>query len=580
MLRSKEGLSIKPMTRPRDARDICARQMGRTGVPYGAAGGVARDAGLDAGERGQAAISLLLMLGVFLLGTLALAVDFTNIWFHREAEQAAADAACLAGSMDLLATAGGTSLPSTGYTAGVASDCATKPSATMCSYASANGYAGSGLVAGAASNAVSWTFPASVSGVTTPSASAAPHPFLTVTVAENVRTFFLALLKLSKYQQVNVSSTCGLAGVKAAEPMMVLHPTMSGALSYNGGASITIVGGPARGLQVNSSSATAVGWAASGLANLSQGGGNQTGSDIGVVGGPATAPGSGAYSGGTTGSWKSGVGAIADPFGGVDAPASIKLIAPANTTSGKWVTYGTDGCPDNTNAHYPVSDDCIEFSPGYYPSGLSLPDNYSTAIFLPGIYYLNGSLTAGGSNLLRMAKPAGHLQTDGLMLYFFSGSLNLSGCSGCAKTNVDSVNATDLSCDGSAPTAALGAPATLSGNVLIAQCTSQGTYWDAGGDTPDSRGTPGVRGLLIFQDHGDTTAPSFSGSGSMVDSGALYFHSTGYQDVLSLSGAASSGSYFLGQIVVDQLSLSGSGSIRLALNPIPATSVLKAALLQ
>jgi len=534
-------------------------------------------------ESGQAAVSLLLMLSIFLLGTLALAIDFTNIWFHRQAEQAASDAACQAGAMDLLAVAGGTSLPAMGFTAGTASNCVSSSSATMCAYAKANGYAGAGLTAGAVSNSVSWTFPASVATVTTPSAAQAPHPFLTVTIAENVRTFFVSLLKLSQYQQVDVSSTCGLVGIKTAMPMLVLHPTMSGALTYSGGANITIVGGPATGLQVNSSSATAVDWAASGLADLSAGGPNQTGSNMAVVGGPATNPTSGsssAYNGGTTGLWKSGVLAIADPFAGVAAPASIKSITPANTTSGKWVSYGTDGCPDNTNAHYPTTDDCMEYSPGYYPSGIVLPDNYTTAIFLPGIYYLNGSLNAAGSNLLRMAKPSGGQQTDGIMLYFLTGSLNLSNCAGCTKSNVDSVNSTDLTCDGSSPPAALGAPSTLNGNVLIGQCAANGTYWDTGGDTTDSRGAPGTRGLLIFQDHGDTTQPSFAASGSMTTSGGLYFHSTSYADVLSLSGAASAGSYFLGEIVVDQLSLTGSGSISLALNGVPTAPVLKVALLQ
>jgi hypothetical protein len=537
----------------------------------------------DSSESGQAAVSLLLMLSLFLLGTLALAVDFTNVWFHRQAEQAAADSACQAGSMDLLAIAGGASLPAMGFTSGTASNCVTSPSSTMCTYANANGYNGSGLTAGAASNSVSWTFPASVTGVTAPAASVAPHPFLTVTIAENVRTFFVSLLKLSKVQQVNVSSTCGLVGVKSAAPMLILHPTMSGSLSYNGGARITIVGGPSRGLQVNSSSATAVTWAASGIVDLSAGGASHTGSDMAVVGGPSANPNNGssyAYDGGSTGSWKSSVLPIADPFGSVASPASIKSIVPVNTTSGAWVTYGTDGCPDNTNAHFPTTHDCIEFSPGYYPSGIVLPDGYSTAIFLPGIYYLNGSLNASGSNLLRMAKPSGSVQTDGMMLYFLTGSLNISGCAGCAKANVDSVNSTDLSCDGSAPPAGLGSPVTLSGNVLIAQCTAAGTYWDTGADTTDSRGSPGIRGLLIFQDHADTTAPLLTGSGSLITSGALYFHSTSYQDILNLSGGASSGSYFLGQIVVDQLNMSGSGLIKLALNPVPATSVLKAALLQ
>jgi Flp pilus assembly protein TadG len=62
---------------------------------------------LESTESGQAAISLILILGLFLLGVFGLAVDFTNMWFHRQAATAAADAACQAGAMDMLATAGG-----------------------------------------------------------------------------------------------------------------------------------------------------------------------------------------------------------------------------------------------------------------------------------------------------------------------------------------------------------------------------------------------------------------------------------------------------------------------------------------
>src|SRR5258708_7801386 len=185
------------------------------------------------------------------------------------------------------------------------------------------------------------------------------------------------------------------------------------------------------------------------------------------------------------------------------------------------------------------NESCMEFFPGYYPSGINLSsvmNNYSTAIFAPGIYYLNGSLSAGNSITVRMAKPAGYQRTDGVMFYFLTGSLNFSGCSGCSNSSIDNVNTTDLTCDGSSPPAALGMPSTISGNVLVGQCAQNGTYWDSAGDTTDSRGTPGSRGLLVFQDHGNTTNPQFTGSGSLAFSGALYFHSTSYADVLSLNG--------------------------------------------
>jgi uncharacterized membrane protein len=156
------------------------------------------------------------MLSLFLFGTLALAIDFANIWFHRQAAQAAADAACQAGSMDLLATAKGISLPAMGFTPGAAGDCVSSAGASICSYANVNGYNGAGLATTAASNSVSWMFPASVAGVVTPPATQAPHPFLAVTIAENVHTYFVSLLNLSQYQQIDVTSTCGLVEVTAS----------------------------------------------------------------------------------------------------------------------------------------------------------------------------------------------------------------------------------------------------------------------------------------------------------------------------------------------------------------------------
>ena len=45
---------------------------------------------------------LLLILGTFLLASVGFAVDLSSMWFHRQAAQSAADAACVAGAMDML----------------------------------------------------------------------------------------------------------------------------------------------------------------------------------------------------------------------------------------------------------------------------------------------------------------------------------------------------------------------------------------------------------------------------------------------------------------------------------------------
>ncbi len=535
------------------------------------------------GEEGQAAISLVLMLSFFLLAVLGFAVDVTNLWFHKQAARAAADAACQAGAMDMLAGQSGMST-SNNFTVGQNGDCATTPGSSICYYASANGYNGTGLSSSAASNSVSWTFPTSVPGVT----GVGANPFLNVSILENVRTYMMSLVTFANYQTVHIGCTCGVMQVKAAAPMVVLNPTISGAFKYSGGGGVTIAGGPSRSFQVNSSSPTAVSWSASGMLNLSAGGPNGTGSDVGIVGGPASIPGSGTcnsnsgFCGGTTGKWKSGVLAVGDPYASVPSPTR-PVAAPSPT----WVNYQQDGCPDQTlvyqyydaSAGKSVYKSCPEYSPGYYPSGINLGSS-TTAIFLPGIYYMGGSLNAGASATLRMAKPAGYQQTDGVMFYFLSGSMNISGCSGCTNSAVSPVNTTDLTCDGSAPPPSLGIPSTINGNVLWGQCSTNGTYWDTSGDTTDSRGAPGSRGLLVFQDHSNTASTVFSGSGQLSFSGALYMHSTSYGSVFNLSGGTSTGTFILGEVIADQVQLSGSGMIKLSLNPDATVNLPKAAIFE
>jgi hypothetical protein len=536
----------------------------------------------ESAESGQAAISLVLILGLFLLGVFGFAVDLTNIWFHRQTATAASDAACQAAALDMLSSAGGLPPPAPGFTAGTAGNCVSSSSATMCTYAKLNGYDGAGLNANAASNAVSWTFPASLPGVT---AGAGTYPFLKLSISENIRTYFISLVNASHFQTINVTTTCGLALVNEAAPMIVLDPIDPSSFKYSGTGALDILGGPGRGLQVNSSSATAVGWTASAIIDLSAGGPNHTGSDVGIVGGPTTIPTNGSssgFNGGTTGAWKSSVLPVPDPFSSVHAPS-----LPANAPAPKWVQYAVDGCPDHYNNVYVnnslPNESCLEFYPGYYPSGMnlgSLMNNYATAIFAPGIYYLNGSLTIGGSEVVRMAAPAGSNPTQGLMFYFLTGSLNLSG--GSSSHVIDPVSPSSITCDGNPPISSLGIPLIgISGNVLVAQCTTRGTYYDSAGDTTDSAGTPGSpgsRGLLFFEAHANPAAQAaFGGSAGLAFSGTMYFHSTtaASPDVLSMSGAGTSGTFIVGEIVSDQVILSGSGTIKLALNPAATTSVSK-----
>ena len=531
---------------------------------------VAQDA--ETGESGQAAIAMIFMAGLFLMSVLGLSVDMTNIWYHRQAASAAADAACQAGSLDMLSAAGGDTLSSAGFTVGANSDCVSNPSAVMCSYAAYNGYKGTGLVSGKASNSVSWKFLSAVSGVTPVTGS---NSYMNVTIAENVPSFFLRFLSGNNVQRINVTASCGSALVKSSAPIVVLHPTMSGALNYSNNAGMSILGGSIRSIQVNSTSPTAVTGGGGGYIDLSKGGPFGTGSDLSVTGGPSSAAGgSAAFMPGTTGHWKSNTLPLPDPYGSVAAPASVVSVTPSYGVNGTNAAYGVNGCPDSTSKK-----GCNEYAPGYYPNGLHISGS-NVSIFDPGIYYMNGSLKVDGGSTLRVAKPPGHQQTDGVMFFFLSGSMDVTGNSGTPTTTIDNVDARDLTCDGSYPPSSIGMGTSLAGNVLYAQCTTGNTYYDAGHDTPDTISSAGSRGLLVFQDHSNSTAPVLIGSGSMTFSGSLYFHSTGYNTQMSFGGGGSGGSYVLGEVVADQITLTGNGVLHMYLNPVPTFELAKVGMFQ
>src|SRR5579864_8537575 len=100
----------------------------------------------DSKESGQAAVFIMLALGLFLLGGIGLAVDMANLWMHRQAAQNAADAACTAAATSMVSVSG--SGTTGGFTVGTSFKCSSNSSASPCQYASFNGYNASELTAG------------------------------------------------------------------------------------------------------------------------------------------------------------------------------------------------------------------------------------------------------------------------------------------------------------------------------------------------------------------------------------------------------------------------------------------------
>jgi hypothetical protein len=575
-------------------------------------------------------VFLLLALGIFLLASMAFAVDLSNIWFHRQAAQSAADAACVAGAMDMLALQNGTLTSSPGFTVGTAGDCSASSSAALCQYAVFNGYSATTSAATWSSStagnavAVSWTFPTSVTGV---SSGSGTYPFLKVVVQEKPLTWFMALLSIHSLT-VGASCTCGLPGTSPPAPLVILNPTIGSALNISGGAHIVIAGGPQTSIQVNSSANGSPSTNASSNAIYCSGGSGYpidtstagpagTGGNVSVVGGPLSNQLCGAnyiMNNTTHAQWKSPAAVIADPFAGVSAPTlpsgkvaeaatPVATIAQGYTpavdatygyTSGTWVASGTDSCPNTAELQhyitysptYPkngglIFGNCLEFTPGYYPNGINTTSLAGYAndvvIFMPGIYYLNGNLNVGSSTTVRNAWVGTQPSTVGVMFYFVSGGPLFSGGSGAASSSITSVPSYYLNC--SSMTTPSGTPASLTGNILLSQCAASGTY--VGAPSSDSYSSTGKRGLLFFAGHSDTYNATLMGAGATLNfSGSFYFHNSSYADVVELDGAGGSTTYAIGSIVVDSLTLSGSGIIAMNVNTTSGTGSSAVGLLQ
>jgi hypothetical protein len=538
-----------------------------------------RKDGAGSSQSGQALVFLVIALGLVFVGAGALSVDMSNLWFHRQSAQNAADAACTAGAMDLLVSAqgGGTGHQGFAGTAGTSFNCSTGSAAIPCRYAAKNGYNSDGT-----GNVVSVSFPSTVPGVTAPPAGIAPNAFINVVVTDNIQTYFSGILSGNSVQVVRASATCGVVMARAPIPILLLNPTVSGALSGNGTPTIRILGGANQSIQINSNSTSAVSFG--GTIDLSKGGAGFNGSNLGTYGGP-TSP-TGTFLPGTNGKWISPSSPISDPYAGVPAPTTTGMTV----QSGPYLTGTTlNGCPDPAG--------CDEYAAGYYPNGIQIKN--VTAIFDPGIYYLNGTNKGGplelqANSMVRPSTvvPPAPNNIGGTVFYLTGTSGKCSGQNGlvCVGSNsgkggLTPFDTSRVQCPGGpAPDPNLGLPATLSGNVLLAPCT--GTYGDPLGQ---------YRGILFFGDRGSNAGGGWGGGGGFLLAGSMYFHqcnstiagagtncaaSGAFNANFDFQGNSGSSSYVLGDMVADTMSMGGTPNVNMALNPNAAYNTLKATLLR
>jgi hypothetical protein len=214
---------------------------------------------------------------------------------------------------------------------------------------------------------------------------------------------------------------------------------------------------------------------------------------------------------------------------------------------------------------------------------------YETALFVPGLYYLDQDLDINTNSCVRPATDTGD-GSKGVTFYFSgSKSLNLSGgdCNSAtispfvARASGSPVNDSVCITSGAgSSTLPATLPDSFSGSVLFGPCT--GTYGDPQG-TSDPAGEQ--RGLLFFQNPSSTpsggNAPSWTGGGTFWMVGNLYFHnSSSYNTSFTFNAGSSGTGYFTGAIITDQFTLGGNSNLQMYLNSLSGFVALKATFLK
>ena len=526
-------------------------------------------------DNGQLLLHFGLILGFFLLGFVGLATDYTNLWYHRQMVQSAADASCQGGAMDLFLLAEGSPTATMNFIPqqGATIDCSAAVTAAPCIIARYNGYDPA-----LPKNKVVLSFPATVPGINSPKWVGVPN--IKVDITEQVDRYFTQLFSSEKIP-VHASASCGLIAPPGPVPIIALHPTDPTTINMSGTQNaITVVGGPQTSIQVNSSNPNAVVGGSLTLIDLTHAGPYKTGGDVAVYGGTATKPSSVRL--GQTGSWDYPIPPISDPYMSVSAPSR-----PVDNGTYSSVAYGHDGCPDAVYG-------CTEFTPGYYPNGICVkggggcPHNSATtekgtAIFQPGLYYLGGlGLDLRSNSIARVTCCGGVADGDGSggVTFYFVGSATLSVDSNSGRPGQVDVYYRDGGVHNGVASRALQCaggianepeiPDTIDGNVLLGPCS--GTYGDPSGQ---------YRGFLYFQDRSAAASPSWQGGGSTLAAGFMYFHQcradgkgekcsapgpTAYGTTFNMGGNPGSGSYAVGSLVTDKIASNGNPGILMILN--------------
>lgn len=486
-------------------------------------------------ERGQVVILALVAMAIFVFGALGLAIDGANLYLQRQMAQAAADAAAQAAMMSIFNhsnTSGPSQFPTTAFT------CSTTSMATPCVYARNNGFGAT------AADTVTIDYPDAsvVPGISLSEVD--PVNLVRATVTRQVDTTLMRLLGPTS-SMVRAVAIAAILNTISPVPIIVTHPTRPASFAMNGNLVITICGGPARSIQVNSNNSVALEIKGNPLVNLSKAGpldaGNcttGTGADFGSYGGPS-GPSSGLswMSLGTTGKYIQPASPIEDPLRDVSPPAQPSPAPPPQN-----LANGVSGCPAA-----PLKP-CKLYSPGAYDYILVQNE---TAVFKPGLYYITSYTKLTGNNVGFGNASNGEMMMSqgfpdvpdfgqGMMVYNAGGgSFQVGANSGANLVGSD----------------------------------PNGTY----------------KGILFFQSR---NAPALEhrlgGGGGLVLKGTIYLthersvmesSPSTYQNVL-LQGTPGQQTLIIGQIIVGTLQLGGNATITMQLDPAARYIVRRVALVK
>ena len=473
------------------------------------------------GEEGQTIIIAALAMGIFLIGAVGLAIDGAHLYAQRQMAQSAADAASQAGIMSIFDNTNSIAGNPAGFSTSGTFTCATDPASTPCAFAMQNGF-------GSSSDTVTVSFPPASAAPGVTLSTFYPVNLIQVTIQRQVNTTLMRLLGPTA-STIQVNSISAIVDVLAPVPILVTHPTLTGAFSTNGGVLVTICGGPSKSVQINSNNLTAtINKGTSGTVNLSHAGppdpGNcttGTGADFGVWGGPSSP--SFTYLGGSTGRYLQPASPMNDPLAGVAPP-------PVPTTLGTTspLGNGVNGCPASPTKA------CVLYTPGLYPNGID--GKLQTVIFEPGIYYIqssNGVTCTANCDMYMATGPADPVTGNGMLIYNTGSTSN--------PTLTGPIN--------------LGA----NGSVSLTGTPQNSPYL----------------GMLLFEDRNAAAqSHSLGGGGALQLYGTIYLTNTRatmlatpsqYQS-LSLQGNPGSQTLIQGEVIVGTLNMGGNAAIQMNLN--------------